>query len=61
MAGLGSGSAAVEQAYAGVADGILADEPAPSLPTRIADVLMDTPEGRSRVAEAALLLTQTLE
>ncbi|MEA2423840.1 MAG: 2-phospho-L-lactate transferase [Thermoleophilaceae bacterium] len=61
MAGLGTGSAAVEHAYAGVADGVLADEPAPSLPTRIADVLMDTPEGRTRVAQAALLLTQTLE
>jgi LPPG:FO 2-phospho-L-lactate transferase len=61
MAGLPAGTAAVEQAYAGVLDGVVADEPAPSLSTRITDVLMDTPEARRRVAEEALLLTQTLK
>jgi LPPG:FO 2-phospho-L-lactate transferase len=61
MAGLPLGTAAVEQAYAGVVDGVVADEEAPSLPTRLTDVLMDTPEARRRVAEDALLLTQTLK
>jgi LPPG:FO 2-phospho-L-lactate transferase len=61
MAGLPLGSAGVEQAYAGVADGVLADEPAPALPTRIADVLMDTAEARRRVAAEALAFAQTLK
>jgi LPPG:FO 2-phospho-L-lactate transferase len=61
MAGLPAGTAMVEQAYAGVAGGVLADEHAPSLPTRIASVLMDTPDARRRVAEEALKLAQTLE
>jgi LPPG:FO 2-phospho-L-lactate transferase len=61
MARLPIGSAAVEQAYAGVIDGVLADEPAPTLPTRMADVLMNTPEARRRVAEQALELSATLK
>jgi len=61
MAGLPAGSAAIEQAYAGVAGALLADEPAPSLHTKIADVLMDTPEARARVASEALALAQTLK
>jgi LPPG:FO 2-phospho-L-lactate transferase len=61
MAGLGSGSTAVERAYEGLADGLVADEPAPSLPTLVTDVLMDTPEARARVAEASLDHAQTLE
>jgi LPPG:FO 2-phospho-L-lactate transferase len=54
MAGLGPGSAAIERAYAGIAAGLVADEPAPTLPTLVTDVLMDTPEARARVAAAAL-------
>jgi LPPG:FO 2-phospho-L-lactate transferase len=61
MAGLPLGSAAVEQAYAGVVDGLVADEEAPSLPTRLTDVLMDTPEARQRVAEETLGFAQTLK
>jgi LPPG:FO 2-phospho-L-lactate transferase len=52
MAGLPLGTAAVEQAYAGVIDGVVADEPG-SLPCAETDVLMDTPEGRRRVADVA--------
>ena len=61
MAGLGTGTAAIEKAYAGLADGMVADEPAPSLPTLVTDVLMDTPAARARVAEAALAHAQSLE
>jgi LPPG:FO 2-phospho-L-lactate transferase len=61
MAGLPTGSAAVEQAYAGVADGVLADERGQSLPAQVADVLMDTPDARRRVAEQALAFAQTLK
>ena len=61
MTGLGTGSAAIETAYAGSADGLVADEPAQSLPTLVTDVLMDTPEARARVAEAALKYAQTLK
>jgi LPPG:FO 2-phospho-L-lactate transferase len=52
MAGLPLGTAAVEQAYAGVIDGVVADEPG-SLPCAETDVLMDTPEARRRVAGVA--------
>jgi LPPG:FO 2-phospho-L-lactate transferase len=61
MAGLPLGTAAVEQAYAGVVDGVVADEAAPSLPTRLTGVLMDTPEARRGVAEEALRFAQTLK
>jgi LPPG:FO 2-phospho-L-lactate transferase len=61
MAGLPTGTAAVERAYRDVIDGVIADEPAPSLPTRVIDVLMDTPEARRRVAAEALAFTQTLK
>jgi LPPG:FO 2-phospho-L-lactate transferase len=53
MAGLGSGTAAIERAYAGVIDGVVADE-CGTLPCAESDVLMDTPEARRRVAAAAL-------
>jgi LPPG:FO 2-phospho-L-lactate transferase len=61
MAGLPLGTAAVEQAYAGVVDGVVADEPARLLPTRLTDVLLNTPEARRRVAEEALAFAQTLK
>jgi LPPG:FO 2-phospho-L-lactate transferase len=54
MEGLGTGSAAVEKAYEGVARGLVADEPAPKLPALVTDVLMDTPAARARVAEAVI-------
>ncbi len=55
---LSSGGIAAE--YAGVIDGLVADEPAPGLPTRVVDVLMDGPEGRRRVAAEALALASEL-
>ncbi|MFL5895977.1 MAG: 2-phospho-L-lactate transferase [Thermoleophilaceae bacterium] len=61
LAGLPLGVAAVEQAYAGLVDGVVADERAGSLPTLEADVLMDTPDARARVARETLTFAQTLE
>jgi LPPG:FO 2-phospho-L-lactate transferase len=59
MAGLPQGTAAVEQAYAGVVDGVVADEPG-ELPALQADVLMDSAEARRRVAAEALGFARAL-
>jgi LPPG:FO 2-phospho-L-lactate transferase len=53
MAGLGSGTPAVEKAYAGLIDGLVTDDPG-ELPALQTDVLMDTPEARRRVAAETL-------
>jgi LPPG:FO 2-phospho-L-lactate transferase len=53
MAGLGSGTRAIEDAYAGVIDGVVADECA-TLPCAQIDVLMDSPDARRRVAAESL-------
>ena len=53
MAGLPLGTAAIEEAYDGVIDGVVADELG-ELPGLETDVLMDTPEARRRVAAEAL-------
>jgi LPPG:FO 2-phospho-L-lactate transferase len=53
MAGLGSGTPAIEKAYAGVIDGVITDSPA-NLPALETEVLMDTPEARRRVAAETL-------
>jgi LPPG:FO 2-phospho-L-lactate transferase len=42
------------ETYAGLIDGLIADEPSQLVPTLETDVLMDTPQARARVAEAAL-------
>jgi LPPG:FO 2-phospho-L-lactate transferase len=59
MAGLGSGTPAVEKAYAGLIDGVVADDPG-ELPSLTTEVLMDTPEARRRVAEEALGFARSL-
>jgi LPPG:FO 2-phospho-L-lactate transferase len=59
MAGLPLGTAGIEQAYAGVIDGVVADEPG-SLPTREIDVLMESADTRRRVAADALEFARTL-
>ena len=53
MAALGSGTPAIEKAYAGVIDGLITDAPglSPALQT---ETLMDTPEARRRVAAEVL-------
>jgi LPPG:FO 2-phospho-L-lactate transferase len=53
MAGLPLGTAALEKAYDGVIDGVVADELG-ELPGLETDVLMDSPEARRRVAAEAL-------
>jgi LPPG:FO 2-phospho-L-lactate transferase len=60
MAGLGSGTPAVEKAYADVIDGLVTDAPG-ELPALETDVLMATPEARRRVATEALAFAKTLK
>jgi LPPG:FO 2-phospho-L-lactate transferase len=54
MAGMEPGIGVIEHAYAGIADGVVGDERAESLPTLETDVLMDSAGARERVARAAL-------
>jgi LPPG:FO 2-phospho-L-lactate transferase len=53
MAALGSGTPAIEKAYAGVIDGLVTDTPG-ELPALETDVLMETADARRRVAAATL-------
>jgi LPPG:FO 2-phospho-L-lactate transferase len=59
MAGLGSGTPAIEKVYDGLIDGLVTDMPGeqPSLET---NVLMDTPDARKRVAADALAFARNL-
>jgi LPPG:FO 2-phospho-L-lactate transferase len=59
MAALPTGTRAIEQAYADLIDGVVADQSA-DLPARVVDVLMDTPEARARVASDALEFARSL-
>ena len=47
-------------AYAGLLDGVVADEPVAGIAALELDTLMDTPDGRRRVAEASLELAASL-
>ena len=53
MAGLPLGTGSIEKAYAGVLDGVVADELG-ELPGLQTDVLMNSPEARRRVAAETL-------
>jgi LPPG:FO 2-phospho-L-lactate transferase len=59
MAGLGSGTPAIEKAYDGLIDGLVTDTPGeqPSFET---SVLMDTPDSRKRVASDVLTFARDL-
>jgi LPPG:FO 2-phospho-L-lactate transferase len=59
MAGLGSGTAAVEKAYDGLIDGVVTDAPG-ELRAFETDVLMDTPSSRRRVAADTLEFARRL-
>jgi LPPG:FO 2-phospho-L-lactate transferase len=59
MTGLPLGTAAIEAAYEGVIDAVVADEPG-ELPCLKTDVLMDTAETRARVAAEALAFAHSL-
>ena len=50
----------VAAAYEGVLDGLVADEPAAALPTRVVDVAMPDAAGRRRVAEETLRFADEL-
>jgi LPPG:FO 2-phospho-L-lactate transferase len=52
--GVGTSVEGVAEVYAGLIDGLVADEPADGLPTLVTDVMMDGAEGRRRLAEEAL-------
>jgi LPPG:FO 2-phospho-L-lactate transferase len=53
-------STGIAAVYAGVADGLVADEPTTALPTLRADVLLDTPARRRDVAEATLRFARSI-
>ena len=59
-AGLTLGADGVAKAYAGVIDGLVADEPAPGLPVRQAATLMDSPAARKQVATLTLHFAASL-
>lgn len=53
-AGIEASAAGLLKTYAGLLDGVVADEPVEGLPCRVTDTLMDTPAARARVAAATL-------
>jgi LPPG:FO 2-phospho-L-lactate transferase len=53
-------AAGVAAAYAGVLDGMVADEPVDTIPALELATLMDTPEARRRVAEATVEFARAL-
>ena len=53
-AGIEASAAGLPKAYAGLLDGVVADEPVDGLPCHVTDTLMDTPAARARVAAATL-------
>jgi LPPG:FO 2-phospho-L-lactate transferase len=59
-AGIETSAAGIARAYAGLLDGIVADEHARGLPGLAIDTLMDTQADRARVAEAALAFALSL-
>ena len=59
-AGMAASVAGLVEAYAGLLDGVVADEPVEGLPSRALDTLMDTPEARRRVAMATLEFAASL-
>ncbi|MEA2392064.1 MAG: 2-phospho-L-lactate transferase, partial [Solirubrobacteraceae bacterium] len=59
-AGLSVDSEGIGAAYAGLIDGLLADDPTGAVAFRQADVLMADAAGRRRVAEEALLFVEAL-
>jgi LPPG:FO 2-phospho-L-lactate transferase len=54
QAGIATSAAGVAGAYAGLLDGIVADEPADGLPERVTDTLMQNTDDRARLAREVL-------
>ncbi|MGI8803939.1 MAG: 2-phospho-L-lactate transferase CofD family protein [Solirubrobacteraceae bacterium] len=59
-AGLPADTAGVAACYAGLIDGLVADEPAAGLPTLETDLLMEDAAGRRRLAEETLAFAAAL-
>jgi len=59
-AGIAASAAGLVDAYAGLLDGVVADEPVEGLPSRALDTLMDGPEARRRVATTTLEFAASL-
>jgi LPPG:FO 2-phospho-L-lactate transferase len=59
-AGLDQSSAGVAQAYDGVIDGLVADEPPSGLPALTTNVLMDDSDSRRRLADETLRFAEAL-
>lgn len=59
-AGIETSAAGIAAAYAGVVDGIVADEPVDGSPCLVADTLMDSPERMRQVARKILDFGATL-
>jgi LPPG:FO 2-phospho-L-lactate transferase len=59
-AGLPLSAGGIAQAYAGIADGLVADEPAEGLPVHVTDTLMDGAEARRRLASECLAFAERL-
>jgi LPPG:FO 2-phospho-L-lactate transferase len=60
QAGIEASAAGVAGAYAGVLDGIVADEPLEDPPSLVTNTLMDTPESRARLAREVLEFARSL-
>jgi LPPG:FO 2-phospho-L-lactate transferase len=60
-AGIERSAAGIAHAYAGVIDGIVADEPAGGPPELVTDTVMDTQEARARLAREVLGLAASMD
>jgi LPPG:FO 2-phospho-L-lactate transferase len=60
-AGLDRSASGIATAYAGVIDGLVADEQAPGLPVLVTDTLMEGVDGRRRLAKAVFDHVATLK
>jgi LPPG:FO 2-phospho-L-lactate transferase len=60
QAGIEASAAGVVAAYAGLLDGVVADEPVNGLPALVTDTLMDAAEERTRVARKLLGFADSL-
>jgi len=59
-AGIDASAAGLLDAYSGLLDGVVADEPVDEIPTLVTETLMDTPEARRRVAVQTLEFADSL-
>ena len=59
-AGIDASAAGLLDAYSGLLDGVVADEPVEGIPTLVIDTLMDSPDARRRVAEQTLEFADSL-